>query len=82
MSEDLNRVFNGRRLAVETKDFSGVAGVAVVRGVTTLSYFPNKSERVKVGDTITVDGHEEVVASVASSDGVRGMRLISLVRRT
>lgn len=73
-------VFNGRRLPVVAADFNGMAGQAIVRGVTTISYKPSIAGKyVNPGDKIKVDGVERTVASVDMSNAIQGYRLLSLV---
>lgn len=71
-------VYNGERVEVVASDYVGVAGYNRIRGKAQLCYEPNKTPKLKVGDTITVAGSIRTVERIEASEYLAGFRVVTL----
>lgn len=75
---EIATVNNGSRLQATLPNYTGEVGMALVRGVYTISYVPATRDRVPIGSTVIIGGDEWRVAKYEASKFVSGMVLLEV----
>lgn len=65
-------VKNGKRVEVDLPGFKGPAGLAVVRGITSIAFYPTTTLPAK-GEEARIDGARCRVINARQSDYIEGM---------